>query len=120
MSRREASASVFHAIADPTRRALLDLLSEGERPVHELAAHFEMTLSAVSQHLKVLREVGLVSERREGRQRLYRFHPEHLGEVAEWVRQHYERFWRERLSALGQFMDAQAAVGTAKKKEDES
>ncbi len=110
MSRRESSASVFHAIADPTRRALLDLLSQGEQPVQALAEHFDMTLSAVSQHLRVLREAGLVSERREGRQRLYRFHPEQLAELAEWVRQHYERFWRERLGALGRLLDENAAA----------
>ncbi len=119
MSRREASASVFHAVADPTRRALLDLLSQGEQPVQALAAHFDMTLSAVSQHLRVLREAGLVSERREGRQRLCRFHPEQLADLAEWVRQHYERFWRERLDALGRLLDETAAAPPGPE-EDES
>lgn len=100
---RPPSDDVFRAIADPTRRALLDGLSAGEQPVTRLAAAFEMSLPAVSQHLRVLREVGLVSEHRAGRQRLYRLEPAPLREVAEWV-SHYEQFWAGKLDSLAQYL----------------
>lgn len=96
---RPATADVFRAIADPTRRGLLDKLTAGEQPMTRLAASFEMTLPAVSQHLRVLRDVGLVSEQRAGRQRLYRVNAAPLREVADWVA-HYEKFWTEKLDAL--------------------
>lgn len=104
----EQTRAVFAAIVDPTRRALVDLLAQqGELPVQTLAADFDVTLSAISQHLKVLREAGLVSERRDGRQRLYRLNPEALTPVMDWVMQHTERFWRQRLGALGEYLDTQ-------------
>ena len=81
-----ASQAVFHAISDPTRRRILDLVAEGERPVGELVAAFRISQPAVSQHLKVLREAGLVAERRDGRQRRYRITPEPLREVADLAR----------------------------------
>ncbi len=96
--------SVFHAIADPTRRALLDLLGEGERSVKGLAAPFAMTRPAVSQHLRVLRRAGLVTERKVGRERHYRLRAAPLREVRDWVGQ-YERFWRDRLGALSEYLD---------------
>lgn len=113
MPRALAHADPFRAIADPTRRQLLDLLKDGERPVSELAACFDATLPAISQHLKVLREAELVSERREGRQRFYRVEPGPLRQVSEWVAQ-YERFWRGRLAALGRYLDERAAEETKK------
>jgi len=96
----------FRAIGDPTRRAILDLLSDGERPVNDLVARFNMSQPALSQHLKVLREAGLVTPRKEGRRRLYRIEPAPLREVYDWVR-HYERFWADKLDALGRYLDAQ-------------
>jgi DNA-binding transcriptional ArsR family regulator len=99
MSRRSAPRDVFRAIADPTRRRILDLLSLGEQPVSGLADQFDVTLSAISQHLGVLREAGLIEARQAGRERLYRVNATALKEVSDWVR-HYERFWRERLAAL--------------------
>ena len=99
MGRRSASDDVFSAIADPTRRALLDALKEREKTVTSLAKPFSMSLPAISQHLKVLREVGLVSERREGRERYYRVRPAVLKRVANWVK-HYEVFWGGKLDAL--------------------
>jgi DNA-binding transcriptional ArsR family regulator len=104
MSRRAASDDAFRAIADPTRRAVLDLLRKGERPVHELGRHFRMTQPALSQHLRVLRGAGLVAHRRAGRARLYRIRPSELRPVADWVVQ-YERFWRRKLHALGDYLD---------------
>lgn len=85
--------SPFRAIADPTRRELLDLLAEGEQPVYRLAAHFAMTRPAISQHLRILRQAKLVDERRVGRERWYRLEPTALSEVSDWLRR-YERFWR--------------------------
>lgn len=98
-----SAADVFRAISDPTRRTLLDLLASEEQPVSALVGRFEMTQPAISQHLRVLREAGLVRERRQGRQRLYRLHPEPLREAYDWLG-HYERFWREKLAALGEHL----------------
>ncbi len=104
MSRPVASADIFQAIADPTRRALLDRLKEGEQPVKQLASAFEMTLPAISQHLQVLSEAGLVTQRKVGRQRLYRLNPVPLKQVSDWVTD-YEQFWQEKLDALGNFLE---------------
>ncbi len=104
MSRPAASADVFVAIADPTRRALLDRLRLGEQPVKELAEPFAMSLPAISQHLQVLCEAGLVQMRKAGRQRLYRLNPEPLKQVSDWVA-HYEQFWQEKLDALGNYLE---------------
>jgi DNA-binding transcriptional ArsR family regulator len=95
---------VFAAIATPTRRAMLAMIAVREMPVMELAESFDMTLSAVSQHLGVLRQAGLVVQRKHGRQRIYRLTPEPLKEVAEWVR-FYEPFWAEKLARLGQYLE---------------
>jgi DNA-binding transcriptional ArsR family regulator len=99
MSRRPATADVFRAIADPTRRRILDLLDREEQPVTDLARQFDVTLSAISQHLSILRQAGLVSERQLGRNRLYSLNANALKEVSDWIGQ-YERFWRERLETL--------------------
>lgn len=95
---------VFHAIAHPARRELLDRLSDGEHPVNALAEPFPMSRPAVSQHLKVLRDAGLVVERRVGRERRYQLRPDGLQEVQEWVSR-YDRFWMNRLDRLGAHMD---------------
>lgn len=104
MSRPNASADVFQAIADPTRRALLDRLRNGKQPVKQLAEPFEMSLPAISQHLQVLCEVGLVSQQRVGRQRYYRLNPEPLKQVSDWI-DHYEQFWQEKLDALSDYLE---------------
>ena len=96
MSRTAGSADVFAAIADPTRRAILDQLSQGEQPVKQLAKPYSMSLPAISQHLRVLSGVGLVSQRKVGRERFYRLNPEPLKQVSNWV-SHYEQFWQEKL-----------------------
>lgn len=95
---------VFQAIADPTRRALLDLIAMGEFPVKSLSERFAMSRPAVSQHLRVLREAGLVSEHRVGREHYYQLRPEALHVVSAWVAK-YEGFWTERLDALGEQLD---------------
>jgi len=104
MSRPAASADIFQVIADPTRRALLDRLREGEQPVKQLAEPFEMTLPAISQHLQILCEAGLVTQRRAGRQRLYQLNPQPLKQVSQWVSD-YEQFWQEKLDALGEYLE---------------
>ena len=104
MSRTAGSASVFTAIADPTRRAILDLLRQGEQPVKQIAQPFSMSFSAISQHLSVLCEAGLVIQRKEGRQRFYRLNPEPLKQVSDWVN-HYEQFWQEKLDVLGDYLE---------------
>src|SRR5262245_62401673 len=96
MSRRQAASDVYTAIADPTRRGLLDQLGRGEQTVLGLARPFAMTLSAISQHLRLLREAGLVRVRRAGRERYYSLNARPLREVAGWVGR-YERFWRQKL-----------------------
>jgi DNA-binding transcriptional ArsR family regulator len=95
---------VFAAIASPVRRSLLALLRAGETPATELAARFDLTQPAISQQLGILRTVGLVGERRVGRQRLYHLNPGPLREVADWVLE-YEHFWNQRLDRLGELID---------------
>lgn len=102
MPRPAAHADPFLAVADPTRRAILDQLRDGEAPVTQLAAAFDMTRPAVSRHLRVLRAARLVRERRggdDGRQRIYQLTPGPLREVAEWT-QGYTTFWRTGLARL--------------------
>jgi DNA-binding transcriptional ArsR family regulator len=96
--------AIFAALASPVRRRLLSRLAEGDQPVNTLAAPFAMSRPAVSQHLHVLLEAGLVSEQRAGRERLYRLEAERLRAVREWLRI-YERFWREHLNSLGDYLD---------------
>jgi len=91
----------FEVIGDPTRRSLIDLLSEGERPAGELVAHFDVSFSAISQQLRILSEVGLVTSRRQGRQRLYRLEADALDPVAAWVAQYAHRFWDRKMQKLG-------------------
>ena len=95
---------VFHAIADPNRRRLIDLLADGEKSVQELARDFDITLAAVSQHLAVLLDTRLVTRRPLGRQRLYRLEAEQLRVVDEWTSR-YRRFWRSRLKRLGAYLE---------------
>ena len=101
-----AEMNAFVAIADPSRRQLIELLRRGERPVSELADEFKMTRPAISQHLKLLHDAGVVRERRDGRQRLYRLHAAGLREVAAWINR-YEKFWNERLKRLGDYLNTE-------------
>ncbi|HEV7899324.1 MAG TPA: metalloregulator ArsR/SmtB family transcription factor [Planosporangium sp.] len=100
-----APVDVFAALANPTRRELLRLLlDDGPQPVRQLASHFDMSRPSVSEHLKVLREAGLISERRSGRQRYYHLEAAPLREVRDWLTP-YERFWREKLTSLRDLLD---------------
>jgi DNA-binding transcriptional ArsR family regulator len=88
----EGADRVYRAISDPTRRRILDLLSDGERPVKDLVRRFRMSQPALSQHLRVLRDAGLVRLRREGRTHVYSVHAPPLREVYEWAGR-YRRSW---------------------------
>jgi DNA-binding transcriptional ArsR family regulator len=98
---------VYHAIADGNRRKLLELLSERERSVQELMPHFDVTMGAVSQHLKILRANGLVARRKQGRFRFYRASPKALQDVDAWTEQ-YRQFWDSSLDRLGDYLDKKA------------
>jgi DNA-binding transcriptional ArsR family regulator len=104
MSRVRASVDVFHAVADPTRRAILDRLRGGGVAVGELAAGFDMTRPAVSKHLRVLRDASLVREERDGRQRVYSITPGPLRDVSEWV-ESYRSFWAANLMSLKRHLE---------------
>jgi len=99
MSRAKAHADVFHAIADPTRRAILDRLRAGPAPVNALAEDFEQSRPGISKHLRVLRLARLVEEERVGRERLYRLKPLTLQAVAGWL-EGYRSFWQVSLDRL--------------------
>lgn len=95
---------VFGALANPTRRDVLDLLLHGPRTVADIAARFDMARPSVSEHLKVLRDSGLVTETRHGRHRYYSVNPGPLRELRDWLSP-YERFWRDRLAGIGEVLD---------------
>lgn len=96
----------FAALADPTRRRIVAKLTRGETRVTDLALPFDMSLNAVSKHIKVLEGAGLVRRTRVGREHYLRLRAQPLREAARWISQ-YERFWTHRLDALGEFLDQQ-------------
>jgi DNA-binding transcriptional ArsR family regulator len=98
-----ATADRFAALADATRRRLLEQLASGDLAVSELMNGLDMSQAAVSQHLRVLREAGLVTARKEGRHRYYRLRPAALTELRDWLDE-LERFWQARLAALGDYL----------------
>jgi DNA-binding transcriptional ArsR family regulator len=91
-----AYATVIEALADPTRRAVFELLREGPRPVGEIARELPVSRPAVSQHLRVLKEAGLVTERKDGTRRLYRVEPAGLAEL----RAYFDQYWSDALAAF--------------------
>jgi DNA-binding transcriptional ArsR family regulator len=96
MANRNAAARALDALGDPTRRAVFEALARGPRPVGEIAAGLPVSRPAVSQHLRVLKDAGLVRDRREGTRRLYRVDGEGLAEVREYL----ERYWDAALAAF--------------------
>ncbi len=109
MARAATTLDAFNAIAEPKRRTILDELTGGELPVKDLVGRLGMTQPQVSKHLRVLREVGLVSTREEGRQRFYRLEGRPLKSIHDWVKE-YERTWEERFSALDDVLDEMKAT----------
>src|SRR5947209_15082456 len=96
--------TVFEVVAEPNRRRILDLLFEGERPVGALVDALPISQPAVSKHLRILREAGLVDAAEIGRRRLYRVRPEPLRELDEWLAP-YRRLWNRRLDRLERHLD---------------
>jgi DNA-binding transcriptional ArsR family regulator len=99
MARAATTTDAFNAVAEPRRRQILDLLAGGERPVNDLVGLLGLAQPQVSKHLRVLREVGAVDVRDEGRQRLYRLNGHALKPIYDWVKT-YERTWSERFERL--------------------
>jgi DNA-binding transcriptional ArsR family regulator len=109
-------SATFAALADPTRRAILARLATGERTVGELAAPFEMSLPAVSKHLRVLERAGLIAQRREAQRRPCRIEAEPLKDVADWA-ERYRHIWEGRLDRLDAYLlDLQAKEKTHARK----
>ena len=105
MSENGHMRDVFDAIADPTRRRLIQLLAEAEElPLHELTPHFPMGRTAVSKHLAILKEAGLVVDRKVGRETRFRLNAEPLREVQDWVA-FYSKFWSANLLRLHQLLE---------------
>lgn len=104
MARAATTADAFNAVAEPRRREILDLLARGEQPVNDLVARLGVAQPLVSKHLRVLREVGLVEVRDQGRQRMYRLNGEPLKSIHDWVK-NYEQTWNERYDALGDLLE---------------
>jgi DNA-binding transcriptional ArsR family regulator len=99
MARAPTTLDPFNAVAEPRRRQVLDVLARGERPVTDLVRSLGWPQPQVSKHLGVLRQVGLVSVRREGRQRMYRINGQKLKPIHDWVKS-YEQFWKQHLLAI--------------------
>jgi DNA-binding transcriptional ArsR family regulator len=106
MSADRAKHDVFQAIADPTRRQLLKLLSKEEMPVTAISANFPISRTAVSKHLRVLAEAELVRERKSGRETRYSLNPEPLRELQDWV-QYFELFWDNKLNKLRHLLESE-------------
>src|ERR687893_1626625 len=104
MARAATTADAFNAVAEPRRRQILDVLAGGERPVNELVALLGLTQPQVSKHLRVLREVGAVDVRDEGRRRLYRINGEALKPIHDWV-VGFEQLWAERFDRLDDVLE---------------
>ena len=107
-SSARAAEATFQALADPTRRAVLDLLRRGSQPAGQIANAFPVSRPAISRHLRLLRRAHLVREHREGRHRVYQLNPEPLRAVDSWLEQ-YRRFWAISLSNLKTFVEAEHA-----------
>lgn len=107
--------AVFHALADPTRRAMLQCLAQGARKIGDLAAPFDMSFAAASKHVRVLEDAGLIRRNIEGRTHICALNAAPLAEASDWLR-FYERFWNEKLDALDLFLQARAKSKKRKKR----
>lgn len=104
-----SASAAFSALADPTRRAVLDLLCHGSLPAGRIARAFPVSRPAISRHLRLLRRAKLVRERREGRRRLYQLNPEPLRAVDSWL-DRYRAFWQMSLADLKAYVEAEHAA----------
>jgi DNA-binding transcriptional ArsR family regulator len=107
-----SAEAAFHALADPTRRAVLDLLRQGSQPAGQIARAFPVSRPAVSKHLRLLRRAHLVRETRQGRHRVYQLNPQPLKAVDSWLEQ-YRVFWQANLSSLKAFVESEYAKESA-------
>ena len=116
MARAATTADAFNAVAEPRRRQILDVLAGGERPVNDLVHELGLAQPQVSKHLRVLREVGAVNVREDGRHRLYRLNGHALKPIHDWVSE-YERSWNERFDeldvVLNELKDKEAGDGSS-------
>jgi DNA-binding transcriptional ArsR family regulator len=111
--RQPSLDDVFHALSDPTRRAMLRTLASGDRHIGELAAPFNMSFAAASKHVKVLESAGLLRRKKEGRRHVCRLHPSPLAAADRWLR-FYQRFWTARLDALEALLKEEDLKGHSK------
>src|SRR5579885_3127958 len=116
MARAATTSDAFNAVAEPRRREILNFLASQERPVGEIVAALGLEQPSVSKHLKVLKDVGLVRARREGRQMLYQANPAAIRPMWEWANT-FERFWTHQLHRVKERAEA-AANASVKKSED--
>lgn len=112
MARSATTSDVFNAVAEPRRRLILNYLALGEQPVNAVVESLNMAQPTVSKHLGVLKQVGLVSVRGSGRQRLYRVNAESLKPIHDWVRT-FEKLWNERLDRLDDYLQQLQSQGKA-------
>lgn len=110
-----SAEQTFHALADPTRRAVLDLLGAGAQPAGRIAEAFPISRPAISKHLRQLRKARLVVEHRRGRHRFYQLNPEPLKAVDSWLEK-YRRFWRINLANLKTFVESEYLLETGRAK----
>lgn len=110
----EIRRDVFQAIADPTRREIIGLLAENPLNINSLAEKFDVTRQAISLHVKILNECGLISIKKQGRERYCQAKLNQLGEVAQWVEQ-YKQFWEEKFSSLDKYLAKVQAKKKGKK-----
>ena len=111
-SAAQTTEAAFQALADPTRRAVLDLLRRGSQPAGQIASAFPVSRPAISKHLRLLRRAHLVREHREGRNRVYQLNPEPLRAVDNWLNE-YRVFWTASLNSLKAFVEAEYEKETA-------
>jgi len=108
-----SAEATFHALADPTRRAVLDLLRQGAQPAGQIAGAFPVSRPAISKHLRQLRRARLVVEHRRGRHRFYQLNAEPLRAVDAWL-EHYRNFWQANLASLKAFVEEEYARETGR------
>ena len=103
---------VFQAIADPTRREIINLIARKPLPLNSIAENFEVSRPAISKHIKILTECGIVTIHSRGRERYCEARLQKLSEVSQWI-EHFRVYWNQKLDALGEFLEKEAAAKTA-------
>src|ERR1700689_1901308 len=119
MPRAATTSDAFNAVAEPRRRKILNYLALRERPVGDIVIALRLEQPSVSKHLRVLRDVGLVRMRREGRRKLYRTNAEAIRPLHEWAGE-FERFWKHQLSQVKERAEAKMAEANLKRKKEDS